>query len=280
MNSSITSNKLPNGFNIVSPKKDRFQFYDETKFLYDEVKDYFKHGISCNEGDTIFDIGANIGLFAMHAYNKYNKNIKIYCFEPIPETFKALSLNIQYLNTRNIKAFPLGISSESRIETFSYHPNSPGLSSMYPNNSKEYRELMRNNILENLKDAPQHIRWLISMLPQSLRIYFVDRDINKMFAAQKVECQLEKLSTIIKEHSIQEISLLKIDVERSELDVLMGVDPQGWSKIKQIVMEVHDINNQLNTIKRLLKDNGFSKIIVDQAPFFKDSENFNLYALK
>ena len=36
---------------------------EEAEVLYKQVREYVKHNITLNEGDTIFDVGANIGLF-------------------------------------------------------------------------------------------------------------------------------------------------------------------------------------------------------------------------
>jgi FkbM family methyltransferase len=280
MTNLILSKKLPDGSKVFVPKKDMSQFYDETKFFYDEVQDYFKNGISCREGDTIVDVGANIGLFTMHAYKKYNRNINIYSFEPVPQIFKALSLNIQNLNTEKIKIFPFGLSNESKVETFSFHPNAPGLSSMYPNHSQEHREALRNNLLENLEYAPHHVRRLIALIPSFFRAFFIDRDIDRIFQVKEVNCQLKRLSDVIKENDIHQINLLKIDVERSELEVFMGIEERDWPKINQIVVEVHDIENQLENIKNLLKTKGFTKISLEQDPFLKASKNFNLFATR
>jgi FkbM family methyltransferase len=280
MESTISFKKLPNGVKIFFPKKDTFQFYDEVLFCYDEVQDYFKNGIICSEGDTIFDVGANIGLFAMHAYEKYNQNINIYSFEPIPQTFESLSLNIKNLNTEKIRIFPFGLSNGSRTEVFSFHSNAPGLSSMYPDNSQDHRRALRNNLLENLEYAPLHIRRLIAFVPRFLSAFFIDRDIDRVFRVKKVNCQLRKLSDVIRENNINRIDLLKIDVERSEPEVLMGIEDQDWPKINQVVIEVHDIDNQLDDIKSLLKRKGFAVIIVEQDPFLKASKNFNIFATK
>ncbi len=280
MESVISSKKLPNGSKVFFPKKNIFQFYDETTFFYDEVQDYFKNGISCCEGDTVVDVGANIGLFAMHAYHKYNQNINIYSFEPIQQTFEALSLNVQNLNTEKIKIFPFGLSNKSKVEVFSFYPNAPGLSSMYPDSSLKHREELRNNLLENLEYAPHHIRRLIALIPSFLRSFFIDRDINRIFQVETVSCQLKRLSDVIRENNIHQIDLLKIDVERSESDVLMGIEEQDWLKINQIVIEVHDIGSKLHDIKDLLRNKGFLNIVVEQDPFLKASKNFNLFATR
>ena len=41
--------------------------------------------------------------------------------------------------------------------------------------------------------------------------------------------QLTTLSDVLREENVTRIDLLKIDVEKSEMDVLLGIDEQDWS---------------------------------------------------
>jgi hypothetical protein len=46
---------------------------EETEFIYEEIfieKEYLKHGITINDEDCIFDVGANIGLFSIFLSTK------------------------------------------------------------------------------------------------------------------------------------------------------------------------------------------------------------------
>jgi hypothetical protein len=83
---------------------------------------------------------------------------------------------------------------------------------------------------------------------------------------------------MIREHNIQQIDLLKIDVEKSEMDVLLGIENQDWPKIKQLFIEVHDLEHRIQKITALLQEQGFSEIKVEQEPILLGSDIFSLYA--
>ncbi|CAM9553811.1 unnamed protein product, partial [Ectocarpus sp. 12 AP-2014] len=48
------------------------------------------------------------------------------------------------------------------------------------------------------------------------------------------------------------VDLLKVDVEGDELAVLHGIDDDDWPKIRQIALEVHDIDGRLAATIRIL----------------------------
>jgi FkbM family methyltransferase len=64
---------------------------------------------------------------------------------------------------------------------------------------------------------------------------------------------LRTVSEIIRKYDVQQIDLLKVDVEKNELDVLLGIQEQGWQKIKQVVMEVYNVDGRIEKITALLK---------------------------
>ena len=82
----------------------------------------------------------------------------------------------------------------------------------------------------------------------------------------------------MQQHKLRHVDLLKIDVERAELDVLMGIAQEDFLNIKQIVMELHDISDRLKQVAGLLKNIGkFDKIVVTQDQQLKGSTLFNMY---
>lgn len=77
------------------------------------------------DGDTIFDIGANIGYYSIFLGKKF-KSAKIYAFEPIPQTFQSFRKNIALNKIKNIKPFNFGFDNKNGTVTFYYYKAGSG----------------------------------------------------------------------------------------------------------------------------------------------------------
>jgi len=73
------------------------------------------------ENSVILDIGANIGWYAVNL-PKLIENIRIYSFEPVPETFDYLRQNIEINNLENIKIFNFGFYDKEEIIPINFYP--------------------------------------------------------------------------------------------------------------------------------------------------------------
>lgn len=256
--------ELHNGINIFHLNK------NETDFSYREIfeeKVYFKHGITLNDGDCVFDVGANIGLFTLFAQQSC-KNISVYAFEPLPPIFKILRLNTE-LYDLPVKLFESGLSGESKEENFTYYPHVSTVSGQFASFEEE-REVIKTLILQQEQSVNGEI---------NLSETQIDDMIAERLVSERFTCRLQTLSEIIDEHHLKQIDLLKIDVEKSELDVLSGIQEYDWSKIKQIVIEVHDIDNRLEQVMTLLKNHGYD-VVAEQDRLFKDTGLYNVYAVQ
>jgi FkbM family methyltransferase len=91
---------------------------DDSEMLFKLVKD----------GDTIFDIGANIGWYSNHLAKKF-PNSTIYSFEPIPETFNQIKANTELNGATNILLNNIALSSNKEKLIFYYSPTVTGASS-------------------------------------------------------------------------------------------------------------------------------------------------------
>lgn len=268
---------LPNRMEVLCLQK------EEVFILYEQVQEYFKNGIEVKEGDTVFDVGANIGLFTLWVYELCNKNLNIFAFEPIPEIFQVLTQNVKLCNSE-IKIFPYGIAHASKLQTFAYYPKITAISTAYPDGSAAERAQLKKAAMQKIaeikhrKISSSPLYWY-TKLPAFLLALVINYKLEKAFQVKQVTCQLKTLSEIIEEYKVKNIDLLKIDVEKSELDVLLGIQDEHWTKIKQIVLEVHDLNNRVNEITLLLKNHKFN-VTVEQEQYLIGTDIFNIYATR
>lgn len=254
---------------------------NEATWVYREVQGYLKHGIKLKPGDTVFDVGANIGMFTLYLNGLFNRNINVYAFEPIPVIFETLQQNFQHHNPDRLKAFCCGLAQESKWVEFEFYPDATTISSMAGagTGSSNMQHLAKEVLLRHPEHAPfpgNLLRWV----PSFMRSRLIDRAFRSQTAMQRVNCQLRTLSEIVREQNISRIDLLKIDVEKSEMDVLLGIESEDWQKIQQVVLEVHDVDHRLDQVTTLLKQQGLKITAVEQEPLFKGSEVFNIYAMR
>lgn len=62
------------------------------------------------EGDTVVDIGANIGIYTMFLSGYVGSSGKVFSIEPVPQTFDILNFNIKKLGLDNVKTINCAIS--------------------------------------------------------------------------------------------------------------------------------------------------------------------------
>lgn len=67
--------------------------------MYDEVfcqQQYLQQGLTLRTGDTVVDVGANIGMFSLLAAQAVGPTGVVLSVEPAPQTAAALVLNLQH----------------------------------------------------------------------------------------------------------------------------------------------------------------------------------------
>ena len=60
----------------------------EAAFLYHEIFErgaYLQHGLAVRDGDCVFDVGANVGLFSASLADRY-RDLRLVAFEPVAPT--------------------------------------------------------------------------------------------------------------------------------------------------------------------------------------------------
>jgi hypothetical protein len=93
----------------------------------------------------------------------------------------------------------------------------------------------------------------------------MDRLVSDRLAAEERRVPVTTLARVASDHGLDRIDLLKIDVEKAEMEVLAGVGEALWPRVDRVVMEVHDIDGRLASVIELLRDRGFV-VFSDQDP--------------
>ncbi|HXA27608.1 MAG TPA: FkbM family methyltransferase [Candidatus Angelobacter sp.] len=176
----------------------------------------------------VIDAGANIGLFVLFV-KRQQPDATVLAFEPVPESAQVLRKNIElhHLSEVSVHQVALGNSRETEAP-LTHYPALPGNSTQHP----EQKQLQQT-VLARTHPA----RW-----------------VERLHRAQTISVAVERLSTYLDDH--RAVDLLKVDVEGAELDVLHGIDARHWPLIRQVVMEVQDLDDRLAQVCDLLERHG------------------------
>lgn len=251
--------KLPNNMYVAHLNK------NETDYIYREIFElqaYLRHGITINPGDCIFDVGCNIGLFGLFA-SRICPEIQIYAFEPNPKIYTIAQANLS-LYAPNSQVLNCGVAEKNKMAEFTFFPGFSLLSGFYADAEIE-KEVVKN-FVHNQQDVASQ-----DFLSQA------DKILESRFKAETFTAQLRTLSEVIAEQKVTRIDLLKINVEKSELDVLQGIEKQDWAKIRQLVVEV-DVKENLDPIVNLLTEQGYD-LVIDQDVLLTNTELCYVYAV-
>ncbi|MEM7591563.1 MAG: FkbM family methyltransferase, partial [Cyanobacteria bacterium P01_A01_bin.83] len=244
----------------------------ETEYLYQELfvdRVYARHNIVLNDDACVVDIGANIGLFTLFIQQQC-PNATIYSFEPAPHAFEKLKSNAA-LYCRNANLFNCGLSGSDKSETFTFYPNSSVFSGFHADKEDD-EQAIRAVILNMLQQVNAGVGAELERL--------ADEFMPGRLEVESFQAQLRTLSSVIEEHNIERIDLLKLDAEKSELPVLQGIKDHHWSIIQQMVVEVHDQEGSIiRQVKQLLTDKGF-ELIVEEETLLQGSGLYNIYATR
>jgi len=254
---------LPNGLSIfeINP--------EETKFLYEEIFEgnvYSEYGIELNPGCLVIDVGANIGLYALYVL-KQVEAVRMFCFEPSPICFEALRENTKSFWDQ-VRLFNFALGEKEGECTMSFYPNYTIMSSMFADEHEDLETLRRGARAEV---QLHHGRELDDRI---LDVFLKKRVSDR----QEIQVPIRTISQILRENQVDEVALLKVDVERAENVVLSGIEEQDWARIKQLVVEVHDQGAaEHHRMREMLEERGY-QVEIHEEPTLKDTNLFILVA--
>ncbi|AUS77745.1 FkbM family methyltransferase [Actinoalloteichus sp. AHMU CJ021] len=224
----LPSRELPNGMIVLGRNNAEIDFLHQEIF---ERREYLRHGVTLPRDAVVFDIGAHIGLFSLFVAQNA-PDATIYAFEPIPDLRREFALNMS-VNGVEAHVFECGVGAEPGTASFTFYPQLSMLSGRFGDESDE-RAVVEAYALRNAGEGV--VGAIAELVTERLR----DR--------HDVVCSVRTVSDIIDEHRVEQIDLLKVDAEMSEAEVLRGIRPEHWSRIRQVVAEVHDRDGRLDMV--------------------------------
>ena len=195
-----------------------------------------------NNNAIVMDIGANIGIYTILLSHIY-PNAKIIAIEASPTIFEMLKSNCKLNNLlfpsrSNVLLINKAISDKDDITTEFYEKHS--MSTML----KEFLTNLSSTILTNQDELNKRV----------VRTITIDN--------------------LVETIGVNEISLLKIDVEGAEVLALKGaIKTLTHKKIKNMVIEYHSLENY-NYIVKLLEEKELGYTIVNSQERFNKEKEF------
>jgi len=247
---------LPNGLEIAHLNT------AETAVLFREIftnRCWLPDEVDLSAGDVVVDVGANIGVASL-CFDLEAEDLRIFAFEPAPAAFEALEKNLAGCRG-TATATRLALGRERGNRTLLYYPSASVMSSLYADpvaDGELTQAYLRNSGFSTSAAA---------------------KLAEGMHEGIEIQCEVWPLSAVIDEEGIARIDYLKIDVERSELDVLLGIRDEHWPLIRQVGAEVHDEHGMLAAIRELLERNGFH-VVVRQDPLLRGTCVHDLFATR
>lgn len=242
----------------------------ETDYLYKENfvdRAYLRHGIQLNNGDCVFDVGANIGLFTLFVQSEF-KNTRVYAFEPSPPVFQQLNANIQLYGSE-VHIFDCGISDSPKQAKFTFNEKSSifsGFGADLNEDEAAVRAVIQSILRETGITNEEELNTAAEEFMTSLK------------DSRSFTCKFKSLSEVIREQGVEKIDLLKIDAENSELAILNGIEDADWLRIRQLVLDMHDRDGAVaKSVGDILESKGF-ELTLEEKPMLRGSGLFTIYA--
>lgn len=173
------------------------------------------------EGDVVWDIGANVGLYSKKFADLTGNSGYVFAFEPHPDTFQTLQHETA---GKNVKCLCLGLGDREGSVRFT--------------------------------DGEHSV---------------TNRLVSDDFKGKTIEVEITTVDLAMRSHEVLCPTVVKIDVEGFELDVIRGMkETLKAQQLRYLMIEVHHklsetrgISNSSRLIVNLLREAGFEINWVD-----------------
>lgn len=168
---------------------------------YDIELEELKYILRRVKGDTFFfDIGSNFGYYSVQVGQRLKKaKGKIYAFEPVPDIYEWLKMNVSLNNLSDrIECFNLAISNENGQRDI--------------NVSTSF-----NTGMSSLVYSPVY---------------------NDRKQVETINVPIKTFDSFVKEYEIENIDIIKIDIEGGELEALYGMKDTLANSKPELLVEI------------------------------------------
>ncbi|MCM4083112.1 FkbM family methyltransferase [Paractinoplanes hotanensis] len=222
-------------------------------------RSYLQHGVTIRPGDTVIDVGANVGIASL-AFSWEAPGVRVLAFEPARDAHEALVANFAEHGVDG-HVFDHALSDHDGAATLTNYPESTAMTSLHAD--RDYDVALTRTFLTNSG--------------------FAGRDIEDMMRGrhrtETQECATRTLSAVIDEQGLTGIGLLKINVEKAEHEVLRGLAERHWPLVRQVVLQLHDMGGRLQELRADLTVRGL-RVTVDQDPLLAGTDIYELFAVR
>lgn len=230
----------------------------EADFIYREVfrdNEYLRNGVVLPERPTVVDVGANIGGASV-LFGLVRPGARIFALEPVPHLCRAVELNAK-LHDIDVVVVPTAVGDARRTTKITYYPKNTAMSGLLADQND--REVLKTYLAGEEDTAG------------------LDAVVAELLVGESIECEVRTLGQALESYRLDRIDLLKIDVEKAEWQVLLGIDDDLWQRVDQVVMEVHDIDGRVAACVSLLEQQGF-QVLVDRNQDLLNTDMYGIYA--
>jgi FkbM family methyltransferase len=214
----------------------------DTQYIYDEifVAEIYRHPqMRIAPGATLFNVGANIGLFDLWAHRAYRPR-RIFAYEASPQTYAYLQDNVRRLVDPAITSVHTVnravAATAGRTLTLHQSPLVSGISTLLDKAQVPW--------VRELTDSREIVTHAVTTTT---------------------------VSTEITAHGIDRIDLVKIDVEGYFMEVLRGIAAADFDKIQNFVIEIDyasEAGADAPDVARLLEAHGFASEFREDLTFY------------
>ena len=166
-------------------------------------------------GQTIYDIGGNVGIFTMFFARAVGKKGKVITFEPNPQCCNMILEHLKLNNIDNVEIHKIALGKRREKGTLAVRKSETGTGSL--------QEDIKASILQK-KDS------------------------------ETIQLEIDSLDRQITTNNLPKPDFVKIDVEGLEMDVLHGMSDTIKNCKPKLFIEIHgvDVQRKIENVQRVV----------------------------